>query len=187
MLNETASKTAAKPRGRPSRKRHADRPGESADAPKKSAGDEAKRGTSTNRKETVVTAPAYFFEPPLIQGESRADYDAIFNLIKDTIAPTNFIELMWVKDVADLFWESQRARLLRAKFINAVRSQAWGAALADGILKRAGAGGLGSERAVGPEVQAKFRDLRGLIAKMESGEATPLETSTRCCQSRWSP
>ena len=64
-------------------------------------------------------------ERPVIREESDKDYDAILFEVAKTVAPSDFIEWMWVKDVADLVWETQRARrarreLLELAFVNSI-------------------------------------------------------------------
>ncbi len=65
-----------------------------------------------------------FAQPPLIQGESEADYDEVMSKATSTIAPTDVIEAMWVKDIVDLVWESHRLKRLKASLLMASRKKA---------------------------------------------------------------
>jgi hypothetical protein len=71
-------------------------------------------------------------ERPVIREESAKDYDAILFRIAESVVPDNLIEWMWVKDTADLVWETQRARrarreLLELKFADAIIGNLGGA------------------------------------------------------------
>jgi hypothetical protein len=59
----------------------------------------------------------FFGPPPLIAGEDRLQYEAMRDRISAAVGPLNFLEEMWVNDVA--FWETQRWRRLRAALLQA--------------------------------------------------------------------
>ena len=61
----------------------------------------------------------FFGPPPLIAGEDRVQYEAMRDRISAAVGPLNFLEEMWVNDVAILFWETQRWRRLRAALLQA--------------------------------------------------------------------
>ena len=71
----------------------------------------------------ITTVPekkmALLGERPLIRGESADEYDRLRDAIAEVIKPTNFIESMWVKDLADSSWELDRAKQVRTKLLEA--------------------------------------------------------------------
>jgi hypothetical protein len=56
-------------------------------------------------------------ERPVIREESAEDYDAMLFRIAENVVPDNLIEWMWVKDTAELVWETQRARRARRELL----------------------------------------------------------------------
>jgi hypothetical protein len=70
--------------------------------------------TMVSEKKTALLG-----ERPLIKGESADEYDLLRDAIAEVIKPTNFIESMWVKDLADLGWELDRAKQVRTKLLEA--------------------------------------------------------------------
>ncbi len=52
-------------------------------------------------------------KPSLLGTEVRADYDALFHRLAETVKPKDAIEWILIKDVADLVWESRRLRRIR--------------------------------------------------------------------------
>src|SRR4051794_40678372 len=65
-----------------------------------------------------------FPERPLIAGESEGEYDDLLSKVTSAVAPADVIEAVWVKDIVDLIWESQRLRRLKASLLMAARKQA---------------------------------------------------------------
>ncbi|ANY79514.1 hypothetical protein BB934_15845 [Microvirga ossetica] len=65
-----------------------------------------------------------FAERPLIQGESKADYDLLLSKVTAAVAPTDAIDDVWVKDIADLTWEVERGKRLKASLLMAARKKA---------------------------------------------------------------
>jgi hypothetical protein len=63
-----------------------------------------------------------FGPPPLIWGESAADYDEFLAHISSAVKPADSLEDIWVRDVVDLVWEVRRLRRLKATLLNA---EAW--------------------------------------------------------------
>ena len=56
---------------------------------------------------------------PLIDGEDGTNYDVILERISADVAPTDFVEEMWVRNVVDLVWESVRLRRLKSHLLHA--------------------------------------------------------------------
>jgi len=67
--------------------------------------------------------PSPFGPPPLVQGEDRAAYDEFLDRVTATVAPADFIEEMWVRDIVDLAWEAFRLRRLKAQLMTAATHQ----------------------------------------------------------------
>jgi hypothetical protein len=57
--------------------------------------------------------------PPLIEGESAADYDALLARIANALQPADVLEEIWIRDVVDLSWEVFRLRRLKAQLMAA--------------------------------------------------------------------
>lgn len=58
-----------------------------------------------------------FGPPPLIRGESSQDYHRLLAEIAASVAPTNIIEWIYVKDIVDLTWEIIRYRRAKSEVI----------------------------------------------------------------------
>lgn len=56
----------------------------------------------------------FFGPPPLIAGEDKAQYEAMRDQVSAAVRPLDFLEEIWVNDVVNLVWETQRLRRLRA-------------------------------------------------------------------------
>lgn len=56
--------------------------------------------------------------PPLLEGENRETYNAFHNHVRAAIAPTDFIEQIWARDLSDLTWEILRLRRYKAEYHN---------------------------------------------------------------------
>jgi hypothetical protein len=61
----------------------------------------------------------FFGPPPLIAGEDQAQYEAMRDQISAAVGPFDFLEEIWVNDVVNLVWETQRLRRLRAALLHA--------------------------------------------------------------------
>jgi hypothetical protein len=61
----------------------------------------------------------FFGPPPLIAGEDQAQYEAMRDQISAAVGPLDFLEEIWVNDVVNLVWETQRLRRLKANFLKA--------------------------------------------------------------------
>jgi len=60
---------------------------------------------------------ALFTKRPLILGEDARVYDELFSRVTHAIAPRDAIEEIWVKDLVDDIWESQRLRRHKASLL----------------------------------------------------------------------
>jgi len=56
---------------------------------------------------------------PLIDGEDGTNYDVILERISADVAPEDFVEEIWVRNVVDLVWESIRLRRLKSQLLHA--------------------------------------------------------------------
>jgi hypothetical protein len=56
---------------------------------------------------------------PLIDGEDGTNYDVILERISADVAPGDFVEKIWVRNVVDLVWESIRLRHLKSQLLHA--------------------------------------------------------------------
>lgn len=64
-------------------------------------------------------AARFFGPPPLFVGEDQAEYEAMRDQISAAVGPLDFLEEIWVNDVLDLVWETQRLRRLKAALLQA--------------------------------------------------------------------
>ena len=55
--------------------------------------------------------------PALLGDEKQADYDEMYDGISDAVKPADFLERIWVCDIADLTWEIFRFRGYKADLI----------------------------------------------------------------------
>ena len=65
-------------------------------------------------RDTGVLGPAL-----LIGGESGEAYDDLLARIRAAVGPTDMLEEIWVRDVADLAWEVARLRRIKASLMRA--------------------------------------------------------------------
>jgi hypothetical protein len=65
-----------------------------------------------------------FGRPPLLIGEDQLAYDTLLSQIAASIDPKDAIEWLLTKDYADLTWEMQRMRRVKAGMIDAKRKEA---------------------------------------------------------------
>ena len=82
----------------------------------------------SNESNALVVPPEiarFSMRPPLLVTESRQDYDALFNSVAQTIAPTNNLEWISTGNYVDLVWEIRRLRRAKAGIINATRHEAF--------------------------------------------------------------
>lgn len=71
----------------------------------------------TTPKNTFSTL---FGPPPLIDGESKEAYEAFAAQLRAAVAPADAIEEMLLRDIVDPFWEVQRLRRLKGKYLQVV-------------------------------------------------------------------
>ena len=67
------------------------------------------------RPEGLPTAHL-FGPPPILEGEDADAYNEILDRVFGAVAPTDFIEDIWVRDLVDVTWNMFRLRRLRASF-----------------------------------------------------------------------
>jgi hypothetical protein len=60
---------------------------------------------------------------PLIDGEDETNYDVILERISADVAPADFVEEIWVRNVVDLVWDSVRLRRLKSQLLHAAAHQ----------------------------------------------------------------
>src|SRR5215203_5249120 len=65
-----------------------------------------------------------FNEPPLLPGEDAESYKRLLTGVSVSVEPKDVIEWLWVKDVVDLLWETQRLRRLRSAMLISSRMRA---------------------------------------------------------------
>jgi hypothetical protein len=66
---------------------------------------------------------------PLIDGEDGTNYDVILERISADVAPVDFVEEIWVRNVVDLVWESIRLRHLKSQLLRAAAHEGLGRVL----------------------------------------------------------
>ena len=64
-------------------------------------------------------AARFFGPPPLFVGEDPTQYEAMRDQISTAVGPLDFLEEIWVNDVLNLVWETQRLRRLKAALLQA--------------------------------------------------------------------
>ena len=57
-------------------------------------------------------------EPPLLATEDPNQYDALLTELAREVRPSDFIEWLWVKDIADLTWDIFRYRRIKASYVD---------------------------------------------------------------------
>ena len=87
---------------------------------------------------------------PLIDGEDGTNYDVILERISADVAPADFVEEIWVRNVVDLVWESVRLRRLKSHLLQAAAHEGLAQVLTP-LLDWASAGELSRTWASGDE------------------------------------
>ncbi len=59
-----------------------------------------------------------FGPPPILEGEDAKAYDEILDRVFGAVGPTDFIEEIWVRDLADVTWAMFRWRRILAALIS---------------------------------------------------------------------
>lgn len=67
---------------------------------------------------------ALFSKRPIILGEDEHAYDAFLLQVTRAVEPTDTIEEIWVRDIVDLAWDSQRLRRMKAGILSVARKKA---------------------------------------------------------------
>ncbi len=65
-----------------------------------------------------------FGPPPLHEGEDKEAYDALHRRLREAFVPTDIVEEIWIRDIANLVWEGFRLRTLKARLME-VTSARW--------------------------------------------------------------
>ena len=87
---------------------------------------------------------------PLIDGEDGTDYDVILERMSADVAPVDFVEEIWVRNVVDLVWESIRLRHLKSQLLRAAAHEGLARVLTP-LRDWAGADRLSRKWALGEE------------------------------------
>jgi hypothetical protein len=87
---------------------------------------------------------------PLIDGEDGTNYDVILERISADVAPADFVEEIWVRNVVDLVWESIRLRHLKSQLLRAAAHEGLARVLRP-LLDWASANQLSTQWALGEE------------------------------------
>jgi len=112
-----------------------------------------------------------FAKRPLVLGEAAPDYDELLSRIMTAVKPTDTIETLWAKDVADLMWEAQRYRRIKAGLL----MQAGRQALTDHLAQVKDAGKIEGERQL---------TVSKLVAAYVEGNSTAVAEVSRILHSR---
>jgi len=76
-----------------------------------------KSETSNVLTSQAVSRLPVFGPPPLLKGEDAAAYDDLLIRVSGNLKPTDIFEEIWVREIADLIWESLRWRRQLASFL----------------------------------------------------------------------
>src|SRR6266436_7330181 len=87
---------------------------------------------------------------PLIDGEDETNYDVILERISADVAPADFVEEIWVRNVVDLVWDSVRLRRLKSQLLQAAAHEGLERLLAS-VIDWMQAGPLARKWALGDE------------------------------------
>jgi hypothetical protein len=124
---------------------------------------------------------------PLIDGEDGTNYDVILERISADVAPADFVEEIWVRNVVDLVWESVRLRRLKSQLLHAAaheglerllpaseltRKWAWGDEKAMGKVERLlGRAGLTIDDVMAETLAARIDDVERIDRMVIIAEA----------------
>jgi hypothetical protein len=78
-----------------------------------------RRRRSGESKLNALSRRSLLGRPPLIEGEDAAAYEELLARIFSAKSPTDFIEEIWVRDLADVAWALLRLRRVLAAFLSA--------------------------------------------------------------------
>jgi hypothetical protein len=112
---------------------------------------------------------------PLIDGEDETNYEVILERISADVAPADFVEEIWVRNVVDLVWDSVRLRRLKSQLLQAAAHEGLERLLASlidwmraGQLSRKWA--LGDEEAMGEVERLLGRELIGRARRIAEAQ-----------------
>lgn len=78
----------------------------------------AAAGKQPAQRTASVSVRSNLFGPaPLIAGEDQRDYDEVCRRFYDAVKPNDFVEEIWVREIADLVWDAVRLRRLQAALL----------------------------------------------------------------------
>jgi hypothetical protein len=75
----------------------------------------SKRASGSSTK--TISRLDLFGPPPLLEGEDEAAYDETIARMSSAVGPTDFLEEIWVRDLADLTWNIMRLRRIQSAFL----------------------------------------------------------------------
>jgi hypothetical protein len=78
----------------------------------------AKTHRTTPAISEVLSRAQFFGSPPIIEGEKAKDYQKLLERVFEAIAPADFIEEIWARDLADVTWSMFRLRRSLAAMLN---------------------------------------------------------------------
>ena len=64
-----------------------------------------------------------FGPPPVLPGEDPKAYREMYDRVRDTIGPRDFVEEIWVRDLADVAWALCRWRRIKEAYLAALVSE----------------------------------------------------------------
>jgi hypothetical protein len=114
--------------------------------------------------------------PPLLAGESAADYDALLARVANALQPADVLEEIWIRDVVDLSWEVFRLRRLKAQLMNSAAHEGMGQVLGP-LFPVAGQGRRLAEKWAAGADEAVRAEIEGAMQKAGlNGEAVTART-----------
>ena len=75
-----------------------------------------RKKSKSRSNSNAVRRPHLFGPPPILEGEDAGAYYEIHDRMFGAVAPTDFIEEIWVRDLVDATWAMSRLRRLLATF-----------------------------------------------------------------------
>ena len=76
------------------------------------------RAKPKNRPASKAFSRDLFGPPPILEGEKAEDYDAFLERVFNALEPTDFIEEIWARDLADVTWSMFRLRRILAALLD---------------------------------------------------------------------
>ena len=78
-----------------------------------------KKNGSMRPRSKALSRLNLFGPPPLLEGEDAAAYDELVARVFSAVRPTDFIDEIWARDLADVSWSLFRLRRIQAAFLSA--------------------------------------------------------------------